>query len=174
MWKRRPFRSGISEGTAMDKPIFDLILSVGLLLLLIAVGYICGSLVERRHFQSLRRREAELADILVFALRFPPPAMDSCRSVLVCGSVVVGMDYFKKTLAGLKNLIGGSLGAYESVVERARREAVVRMKAEAKEQNANCVFNVRFSTANILSGDRSNKGSGCVEVIAYGTALIPD
>ncbi len=158
----------------MDKPLFDLLLSVGLVMFLIVVGYVSGSLVERRHFRALRRREAELADVLVFALRFPPPAMDNCRSVLVCGSVVLGMDYFKKTLAGLKNLIGGSLGAYESVVERARREAVVRMKAEAKELDASCIFNVRFSTANILSGDRSNKGSGSVEIIAYGTALIPE
>ncbi len=158
----------------MNKPHFDLIFGVGIILFLVVLGFVSGSWVERRHYRSLRRREREMADLLVFAIRTPPRAMLDCRSEMVCGSVVLGMDYFKTTLAGLMNLIGGRLGAYESVVERARREAILRMKAEARDLNAACILNVKFSTANIMSGNRDNKGSSCVEVIAYGTALIPN
>ena len=56
-------------------------------------------------------------------------------------------------------------------MERARREAIVRMKEQAAALNGRYIFNVKFSTAN-LRGQQNNQ-SGCVEVIAYGTALLP-
>ncbi|MFT6733724.1 MAG: hypothetical protein ACJAS9_001914 [Polaribacter sp.] len=38
------------------------------------------------------------------------------------------MDYFKRFLAGLRNIFGGRVVTYESLVDRARREAILRMK----------------------------------------------
>ncbi len=153
--------------------LLELILSVGLFLGLIALGFFAGRWTESRHYRSIRRRERELQRILVFAVRTPPEAFLPCRSCFVSGSVVVGMDYFKMFAAKLRNLVGGRVGSYETLIDRARREAVLRMKEEAAENNAACILNVKFSTANIYSGDSGNKGFGCVEVIAYGTALVP-
>lgn len=152
----------------------ELILVLAVSCCLLGMGFIVGGLAERRHYRSIRRREEELRSVMVFAVRTPPRQFMPCSSRLVCGSAVIGMDYFKRFLASLRNLVGGRFGSYETMYDRARREAVLRMKAEARELNASCVLNVKFSTANILSGNAENKGSGCVEVIAYGTALIPE
>lgn len=143
---------------------------------LLSLGFLAGHYTESRHFRSIRQREEALRHILVFAARTPPPPPECgapCQTFFVSGSVVVGMDYFKRFAAALRSLVGGRVGSYETLVERARREAILRMKAEAAEQNATGIFNIKFSTATILSGSSRNKGSGCVEVIAYGTAVAP-
>ena len=56
-------------------------------------------------------------------------------------------------------------------MERARREAVLRMKEDAKARGATSVWNIRLETASIAKGARQNTAS--VEVMAYGTALTP-
>ena len=71
--------------------------------------------------------------------------------------------------ARLRMLAGGSLTSYESLVDRARREAVLRMKDQARRAGADSVFDVRLETASISKGEREAVGS--VEVLAYGTAL---
>ena len=95
---------------------------------LVVVGYVAGSIAEKRHFASIRKREAELKDVLTFSARMPPPRDMNRDSVFVQGNVVISVDYFKRLSAGLRSLLGGRVGAYESLVDRARREAVLRMK----------------------------------------------
>jgi uncharacterized protein YbjQ (UPF0145 family) len=153
--------------------LIGLLFSLMVFLFFLSLGFLAGSWAERRHFRSIRQREEELRNILLFAERTPPPELGQCKTFFVSGSVVVGMDYFKMFAAKLRNLVGGHVRSYETLLERARREAVLRMKREAADCRATCVFNIKFSTATIMNGSASNKGAGCVEVIAYGTALIP-
>jgi uncharacterized protein YbjQ (UPF0145 family) len=54
--------------------------------------------------------------------------------------------------------------------ERARREAILRMTAEARALGAKAVTNVRIETSTI-AGKRRGKCAG-VEIIAFGTALV--
>ena len=91
--------------------------------------------------------------------------------MLVTGSTVVSVDYFKRFVAALRNLFGGRVTPYESLLDRARREAVLRMKAEAQALGASLVFNIKYETASISKGGGYTIGS--IEVLAYGTALIP-
>jgi len=56
------------------------------------------------------------------------------------------------------------------VKELARREALLRMREEARELGASYVFNVKMETSSISKGRRDSIGS--VEVLAYGTAVI--
>ena len=91
-----------------------------LFLILLVLGYVFGQLAEKRHFRSIIKREAELRDVLCFTER-NVPEMGHIDSVLVCGSVVISIDFFKKFVAGLRNLVGGRVSAYESLLERARR-----------------------------------------------------
>ena len=72
-------------------------------------------------------------------------------------------------LAGLYSLVGGRMRSYESLLDRARREAVLRMKAEAKARGAELVINVKFQTFAI--GGRKPDSIKGVEMLAYGTAL---
>jgi uncharacterized protein YbjQ (UPF0145 family) len=136
---------------------------------LLALGYTVGRIVEKRHYASIRRREQELAGVLVFTNRFPPSLQGSQDAGLVRGSVVISEDYFKRALSRLQSIFGGRLKSYESLLDRARREAVLRMKANAQEAGARMIINVKFQTFSIPG--RKPDRLGAVELLAYGTAI---
>ncbi|MFC1684984.1 YbjQ family protein [Pseudomonadota bacterium] len=136
---------------------------------LLALGYGFGRYAETRHYKSIIAREKELQNIPVIASKFLPVRDKPSDAALVSGSVVISVDYFKRFLAGLRNLVGGRVTSYETLVDRARREAILRMKEEAKALGAHMVFNVKLETSSIHKGRRNAVGS--VEVLAYGTAL---
>ena len=136
-------------------------------LVILVLGYVFGQIAEKRHFRSIMRREADLRNVLCFTERHVPDS-GPVNASLVCGSVVVSIDSFKKFVAGLRDLVGGRVSSYESLLERARREALLRMKTEARSIGAKSVWNVRLETSSITKG---GKGVAAVEVIAYGTAL---
>lgn len=140
-------------------------------LFLVCLGYGAGTLNEKRHYRSLRKREEQLADIMVVTVEEGVDYQSRQRSELVTGSVVISIDYFKRLLGALRNIFGGRVVSYESLVERARREAILRMKEEAAGQGYELVVNLRLETAAI--GFRANQKQqvGSVEAIAYGTAL---
>ena len=139
-------------------------------LALLASGYTVGRIAERRHYRSIIAREKDMANVMVFTNRFPPLTQRASQA-LVTGSVVVSEDYFKRVVSGLQSLFGGSLRAYESLLDRARREAVLRMKQEARDKGAKMIINVKFQTFSIPG--RNPNSFGAVEVMAYGTALTP-
>lgn len=146
---------------------FDLIL----FLLLLAVGYTCGSLAERGHYASIQRREQEQLQFQAMTVepRLPPEQVQEC--FLVQGSAVISIDYFKRLLAILRNIFGGRVKAYESLVDRARREATLRLKEQALTQGADMVINLRLETSTIGNSANRKKQVGSVEAIAYGTAV---
>jgi uncharacterized protein YbjQ (UPF0145 family) len=139
-------------------------------LALLATGYTVGRIAERRHYRSILAREKEMANVMVFTNRFPPLTQEASQA-LVTGSVVISEDYFKRVVSGLQSLLGGRLRAYESLLDRARREAVLRMKQEARDKGARMIINVKFQTFSIPG--RNPRSFGAVEVMAYGTALTP-
>ena len=139
-------------------------------LALLATGYTVGRIAERRHYRSILAREKEMANVMVFTNRFPPMTQQASQA-LVTGSVVISEDYFKRVVSGLQSLLGGRLRAYETLLDRARREAVLRMKQEARDKGAKMIINVKFQTFSIPG--RNPRSFGAVEVMAYGTALTP-
>ena len=138
---------------------------------LMALGYFFGHFYEKRHYKSIIKREAEYRHIAAIASRIPPVSQTRVTSTLVTGSVVITVDYFKRFLASLRSLIGGKVVSYESLLDRARREAILRMKQRAQESGADKIFNIKLETASISKNAKGNIGS--VEVLAYGTAFIP-
>jgi uncharacterized protein YbjQ (UPF0145 family) len=145
--------------------IFDIVVFAALL----SIGCVAGRITEKRHFASIRRREKALADVLIFTNRFPPSLQNTHAAELVSGSVVISEDYFKRALASLQSLFGGRLKSYESLLDRARREAVLRMKQAAHGYGAHMIINVKFQTFSIPG--RQPNSIGAVEILAYGTAL---
>ena len=107
----------------MTSLIFQTIGVVGLLVL----GFLFGRVAEKRHFKRLVEREANSQELPVVATRYPPEDRNY-RQQLVTGNVVIASDYFKVFLAGLINIFGGRVTPYESMLDRARRESVLRMK----------------------------------------------
>lgn len=137
-------------------------IDIGIFVLLLVLGYGFGQLNERRHYKSLIRRERELAQIPAIASRHLP--LDVLyQHRLVSGSVVIASDYFKSFVASLVNIFGGRVRAFETLLDRGRREALLRMKEQAQDAQAELVFNVKYETARI--------GRNSIEVLCYGTAL---
>lgn len=90
---------------------------------------------------------------------------------MVTGSVVISMDYWKRFLSSFRMLFGGEVRAYRSLMERARREAVLRMQENAQAMGRNAVVNVRLESTKVASALSGGKGTTGVEVLAYGTAV---
>lgn len=150
----------------------DLIVSLIFFHILVGIGYFIGGRNEKKHYESIKKREEALRAILVIPSRTPPDYdQKPYRTEFVCGGVALAMDAFKSFAGRLVQLFGGRIKFYETLVERARREAVLRMKEEASLKHAQMVFNVKFFTVGILK-DNGGQPGGSVEVVAYGTAII--
>ncbi|PWQ94543.1 YbjQ family protein [Leucothrix arctica] len=148
-----------------------MIFQILLILVLLILGYFVGSHLEKKHYQSIIKREEMLRDIPAVASKILPPGSENFNQVLVMGNVTISVDYFKRFLAALHNFFGGRVTSYESLLDRARREAILRMKEEAAVLKATLVLNIKYETASIYKG--GGKAIGSVEVLAYGTAMIP-
>lgn len=144
----------------------DLIIIISCLV----ICYITGSVIEKNHYKNIKEREISLykAPCLTYGKSFSKNPKVK-EAFLVSSSVVIGCDYFKSFLAGLKNLFGGNVSAYESVLDRGRREALLRMRENARNQKANAVINVKIETVMLDPLGTSQNPKVCVT--AYGTAI---
>jgi len=95
------------------------------------IWYNIGKNAEVKHYESIRLREERMIN-LAFT---PSDLVDSERQVeavgMVTGQVVIGSDPFKRYMANLVNLVGGRISVFEAPLDRARREAILRMKEQA-------------------------------------------
>lgn len=146
--------------------LFGVLLQFGLPVALVVIGYLVGRVLERRHYDSIRQRERALQAVIALTTRWVPAGVNVQHSQLVSGSVVVSSDYFKTFVAGFRNLVGGRFRGYETLLERARREALLRLKHQAREAGSALVIGVRFHTTRVAGSTTPS-----VEVMAYGTAL---
>lgn len=139
---------------------------------LIAIGYVVGTLAEKTHYRSIHEREKKILYLPAVTMKtVTHPDQKVTSAELVCGSAVISIDYFKRFLASLRNIFGGTVKSYESLIDRARREALIRMKEMAGD--ATVIVNVRIETSTI-GRNANKKGVGCLEAMAYGTALTLD
>ena len=95
--------------------------------------------------------------------------VESCE--LVMGNVVISLDYFKRVAASIKGIFGGNIRVFEPLLERARREALMRMKGVAHARGYDTIINVRIETAALARGRSDGKGTAGVEILAFGTAI---
>lgn len=151
---------------------WEIIPQILLPLALLVLGFSVGGFRERLHFRNLAVREAAASDVLVTNLKQVANPETVRRSSLVSGQVVIGTDYFKSVATALRNLVGGEMKSAQSLMTRARREAVLRMIDDARRLGATEVCNVRFAFCNISQMSGSNKWAMCVEIYAYGTAVV--
>ena len=149
----------------------NLWLNYGLPVLVLVFAYLVGNYLERRHFRSIRRRETALQGYPVTTFQALPPSWSIKESTLISGSVVVSLDYFKRVIAGLRALIGGRVKTYEPLLDRARREAVLRMLEDARNRGYDGVVNVRLKTSRLANARGDGKGTAGVEMLAFGTAV---
>jgi len=146
------------------------LLQVGIPIFLLLLAWFTGRYAERRHYRSLKQREQDMSGMLVTDIKtFPGGADPSRGGELVQGQAVIATDYLKTFLASLRNIFGGEVKSYESLLQRARREAILRMMAQARGLGHNAVCNIRLTMSDI-GGMAGAKGAAMVEVLAWGTA----
>jgi len=85
---------------------------------------------------------------------------------LVRGIIVRAPTIAQGFMGGLKNIIGGRIGAYTEMCEQARQQAYDAMVNHAAELGANAIVGVRYDASEVVS-----KGSA-TEVLCYGTAVV--
>jgi uncharacterized protein YbjQ (UPF0145 family) len=156
----------------VDVATVDALLRFGLPLLLLVVVYFIGSIIERRHFNSIAARERALDGYPVTTFEAIPDAWRVGRSSLVSGNVVVSLDYFKRVVAGIRALFGGRIRTYEPLLDRARREALLRMTEAARQQGFDAVINVRVETSRLANARGNGEGTAGIEILAFGTGLV--
>ena len=82
---------------------------------------------------------------------------------LVTANAVRARHVGRDILAGLRNIIGGEIGAYRQLLVESRQEALQRLEAEATAQGADAIVAMRIATASVMSG--------AAEILVYGTAV---
>lgn len=83
---------------------------------------------------------------------------------LVRGNTVRTRNLGADFLAGLRNLVGGEVNQYTTMLAQSREQALDRLRAEALEKGANAVVGLRITTSTVMQG--------AAEILAYGTAVI--
>jgi uncharacterized protein YbjQ (UPF0145 family) len=112
-----------------------------ILAVLLGIGYFFGTRVEKQHFRSLQRREQAIQGLMLSTAGAKVLLPQAHQAQLFIGSVVVSSDFFKTFIAWIMNLLGGRITVYESLLERGRREALLRMEESAQAWGADRVVN---------------------------------
>ena len=136
-------------------------------LILLLLGYVAGKWAEKRHYRSIQAREQKFLHVPVMTAKTLDDPRSVQESTLALGSVVVSVDYYKRFLSSFRKVFGGELRSYSALIDRGRREALLRMRETCP--NADLFLNCRLETASISKG--KGKTTGCVEVLAYATAI---
>ena len=83
---------------------------------------------------------------------------------VVRGIIVRSPTIAQGIVGGLKNIIGGRIGAYTEMCEQARQQAYDILIEHARRIGANAVIGLRY--------DASEVANGATEVLCYGTAVV--
>jgi len=82
------------------------------------------------------------------------------------GIIVRSPTIAQGIVGGLKNIIGGRIGAYTEMCEQAREQAYELLVEHAQQMGANAIVGMRYDASEVVS-----KGSA-TEVLCYGTAVV--
>ncbi len=85
---------------------------------------------------------------------------------VVRGIIVRAPTIAQGIIGGLKNIIGGRIGAYTDMCEMARQQAYDLMLHHAAEVGANAVVVFRYDASEVVSK------VSATEVLCYGTAVV--
>jgi uncharacterized protein YbjQ (UPF0145 family) len=82
------------------------------------------------------------------------------------GIIVRSPTIAQGIVGGLKNIVGGRIGAYTEMCEQARGQAYQLLVEHAWQMGANAIVGMRYDASEVVS-----KGSA-TEVLCYGTAVV--
>ena len=137
---------------------------------LLIFGVLIGRNVEKSHIKRLDADDELHRDFLITQLKtFPMGASVGPAPTLVVAEAVIASDYLKSWLASWRNIFGGEVRSFQRLQNRAKREALARLRKAAMSGGYNAPCNVRVDAADIGGGTSSRK-TPMASVIATGTA----
>ncbi|WP_412777056.1 M48 family metallopeptidase [Thalassospira lucentensis] len=142
----------------------EIILPGILLTILIGIAYLTGRVADGVHDRALKRDESLLPRQVLDSGSNIPGDIKLHDTAMVTGKVVIAEDRFRNLLARLRIFVGGRLSAHEASITRAKREAMLRLRTNAK--GASHIIGIRFDSAQL--------SRGMIEMIVSGTALYTD
>jgi len=83
---------------------------------------------------------------------------------LVSGSTVRARNIGRDITALFRNIVGGEISEYTTLLAQSREEAITRMKDVAAGKGANAIVGMRFMTSMVAQG--------AAEILVYGTAVV--
>ncbi len=138
------------------------LIPVVLIVSAIGAGWTFGGRRLRALHRRIRSREVAMCRPVTTA-----PWVDASRPVadarLAVGTVVVSMDAFRGVLSALQKLTGGEVAPYSTLLDLARREALLRMYE--KHPRADAFVACRIMTSSL------EESASYVEVLATSTAV---
>ncbi len=140
-------------------------IELGIAVIFFVLAYFIGTFIESKHFKEIVMREKKFLYLPTVTGKSFLDDRPIKEAQLVCGSVVISGDFFKAITASLLSIFGLRIAVAESLVDRARREAILRLKE--KVPDSDIILNLRIETMKI--GERG-KLTG-IEAMAYGTAI---
>jgi uncharacterized protein YbjQ (UPF0145 family) len=138
---------------------------------LLALGFVSGKTIEHMHRQEMAKRERRQRRLPALTTSRVPADWRVDEAMLLTGSVVISLDYWKRFAASVRQLFGGNVRSFETLFERARREALVRLKEAAAAKGCDALIGVRLESAELANQWANGKGTAGIELIAVGTGL---
>ena len=149
--------------------VIGLVFTIGFPIFLLGMGLFFGGAAERRHFRRLEQRESAVQHVFTTQVRsYLVPVSHGKPPTLIVAETVIASDYLKTFLAALRNIFGGNVRSFETLLERGRREVTVQLQERAAELGYNAICNVRLSSANV--GGNGPKGVAMAAVLGWATA----
>ncbi|MBR2386281.1 heavy metal-binding domain-containing protein [bacterium] len=130
-----------------------------------------GIVIEHFHIKDIRKREIKLykSPYITFAKNINAHKKVK-KAQLVASTVVLGADLLRVVFAKFINFFGGNISLYEKIADRARREAILRIREQANKMQADIVVNIKIETIRLNSIDDRNSQPR-LSVLVSGTAI---
>ncbi|HPY74580.1 MAG: heavy metal-binding domain-containing protein [Planctomycetes bacterium] len=152
-------------------PLFILVVLALISLPFLFMFYIVHK--ERKHLSYLEEEGEKYKSIIISTQKSIPEEYQNGTGQLICSEYALGSDKIKYIFSQYKSIFGGEIKSLTKQADRARREALLRLKKEAVRLQADCIINVRVIGINIENpnvASANEKGVGSY-IMAYGTAL---
>lgn len=135
---------------------------------ILVLGLFVGRTIEVRHFRSLAIRESQLQGILITQSKEYIEPTSQVAPTMFTSEAVIATDPLKNFLSSWRNFFGGEMRSYVKLIERARREALLRLVEQARGMGYNAICNLRMQTADI-GGNLGKRGMPMGAIMASAT-----
>ncbi len=159
-------------------PLLASIIQLLPFIILLALGIFIGGRREKKHLRNITERLARFQSFQITNLKtFPDAKLSELPPKMYVAETVIACDYFKLIASGFRNLFGGEVKSFETLQQRAKQEAMLRIIEQAHAAGYNAICNLRFETADIggsASSSNKKKQVPMAAVIASATAYNRD